>query len=159
MTRVLPILFGFLLLAAPPSSSAHHGFTGRYDLSTPIWLEGVVTQAYFGRPHTTLTFRTAADMALPSHQPDPANARDTTVVNRLAIREDTRGREVVVEFPPVSQFFELESSVALGSKVSVIAFRNCDAPHQLRGQWFLADAANAKPVARSGRSSYQVEHC
>lgn len=159
MIRVLPVLFGLLLLAAPIATQAHHGFTGRYDLSAPIWIEGTVTQAYFGRPHATLTLRTTGDMTLPAREPDPANAKNTIAVDRLTIREDTRGREIVVEFPPVSQFFELGSSVAVGSRVSVIAFRNCDAPHQLRGQWILTDKPGAQPVARSGRSSYQVERC
>ena len=159
MIRVLPLLFSLLLLALPIAANAHHGFTGRYDLSAPIWIEGVVTQAYFGRPHATLTLRTASDMALPARRPDPANAKETIVVERLGIRKDTIGREIVIEFPPVSQFFELGSSVAVGSRVSVIAFRNCDAPHQLRGQWILTDKPGAQPVARAGRSSYQVERC
>lgn len=159
MIRALPILSGILLLTAPLATNAHHGFTGRYDLSAPLWIEGVVTQAYFGRPHATLTLRTPTDMALPARKPDPANAKDTIIVDRLAVRDDTRGREIVIEFPPVSQFFELGSSVAVGGKVSVIAFRNCDAPHQLRGHWILTDKAGAQPVARPGRLSYQVERC
>lgn len=158
MIRVLPVLF-CLLLFMPLAANAHHGFTGRYDLSAPIWLEGIVTQAYFGRPHATLTLRTASDMALPARRPDPADAKDTIAIDRLSIREDTSGREIVIEFPPISQFFNLGRSIGPGSKVSVIAFRNCDAPHQLRGQWILADKAGAQPVTRPGRLSYQVERC
>ena len=159
MVRFLSVVFGFLLAIAPSLVTAHHGFSGRYDLSTPLWIEGVVVQAYFGRPHATVTLRTPADMALPSPQPDPAIARDVIDVSRLTVRPDTRGRELLIEFPPVSQFFGMDGKLAIGDRISVIAFRNCDAPHQLRGQWILAAGADAQPVARAGRLSYQVERC
>lgn len=148
-----------LILLLPGLVLAHHGFTGRYDLSRPLWVRGQVINAYFGQPHPTLTIRTAPDMAVPATKPDPAGARAVIDVNHLAVRDDTRGRDVLIEFPPTSAFFNLDRGVAVGDTVSVIAFRNCDAPHQLRGQWLLADKAGASPVLRANRQTYQVDRC
>lgn len=157
MLRLLATLSAFFLL--PGLVLAHHGFTGRYDLSQPVWVRGQVIQAYFGQPHPTLTIQTAPDMTVPTVKPDPASARAVIDVNRLTVRAETRGSAVLVEFPPTSAFFNLDRSVNVGDTVSVIAFRNCDAPHQLRGQWLLADKAGSSPVLRANRQSYQVDNC
>ncbi len=138
-------------------SAAHHGFSGRYDISRPIWIEGVVTRAYFGQPHAELTVRTDQALRLPSSLPDLAGAGDIIEGGALQVRDDTRGREVSVEFPPISAFFGLGRRVSAGDRVSVIAFRNCEAPHQLRGQW--VQPATGTPVARSGRVQSQVRGC
>lgn len=152
-------VIAFLLLLVPAVAMAHHGFTGRYDLSQPVWIEGEVIQAYFGQPHPTLTIRTPSDLAPPARRPDPGAARSTIAVDRLAVREETRGRDVVIEFPPIPAFFNLGDSVTVGDRVALIAFRNCEAPHQLRGQWLQPGRPNAAAVMRSNRQSYQVERC
>lgn len=159
MRQPFPLAAAAFAILLPGLVLAHHGFTGRYDLSQPVWIRGQITQAYFGQPHPTLTIRTAPDMAVPAPKPDPAGARAVIDIDRLTVRSETRGSDVPVEFPPTSAFFNLDRGVAVGDTVSVIAFRNCDAPHQLRGQWLLADKAGASPVLRANRQTYQVERC
>ncbi len=144
------------VLATSPTS-AHHGFTGRYDVSQPLWLEGEVTRIYFGQPHPVVTLRTSPALALPTAAPDLAGAGDVIAEGALAVRPDTLGRELTVEFPPIQAFFALARSVMVGDRVAVIAFRNCDAPYQLRGQWIRLRTST--PVAISGRVQYQVEAC
>lgn len=146
-----------LLLTSTITLQAHHGFTGRYALSEPVWLEGVVAKAYFGQPHAEVTVRTPTAMSAPEEELDLAGARDTIDPRRLMVRADTRGKDIEVEFPPITRFFALRRSVAVGDRVAIIAFRNCAAPHQLRGQWIRAEGM--APVARPGRVSYQVDRC
>jgi len=136
---------------------AHHGFTGRYDISQPLWIEGEVTRVYFGQPHPEVTIRTPNDLSAPSSAPDLTGAAGVIRPQALSVREDSRGREIVVEFPPIQAFFSLGSRVARGDRVAVIAFRNCEAPHQIRGQWI--QPAIGAPVARNGRVQYQVDGC
>ncbi len=50
----LPVATLALLLLAG-AAAAHHGFTGRYDRSQPVWIEGTVIAANFGYPHAVLT--------------------------------------------------------------------------------------------------------
>jgi len=126
-------------------------------MSQPLWIEGTVTEAYFGQPHPEVTIRTAATMAPPSRAPDLAGVTNIIGGRSLSIRPETRGREVTIEFPPVSAFFRMGRSVSPGERVAVIAYRNCEAPHQLRGQWI--QLAGEAPVARAGRVQYQVEGC
>ena len=145
------------LLVAASSASAHHGFTGRYDVSAPLWVEGEVVRAYFGRPHAEIAIRTAPDLSPPVQTPEIGAGRDVIDPGALAVRDDTRGREVEVELPPLRMFFDLGRRVAVGDRIAVIAFRNCEAPHQLRGQWVRP--ADGPPVVRGGTVQYQVRGC
>lgn len=151
------LLFLATMVAVMVPVLAHHGFTGRYDLSAPIWLEGSVTEVYFGQPHPEITLQTDDELSLPTGELDLAGARDTIDIGLLSVRPDTRSRAVTVQFPPVAVFFELGSSVSVGDRIAIIAFRNCGEPHQLRGQWLRLNTA--EPVARPGRVSYQVDGC
>lgn len=136
---------------------AHHGFTGRYDLSQPIWLEGVVVSSRAGQPHAEIGLSIEADLALPTGAVDLNGARDTIRPDALAIRDDARGRVVTIELPPLRDFFRLGDRIGRGQRVAAIVFRNCDAPHQLRAQWVRLGAET--PVVRSGRAAYQVDRC
>lgn len=138
-------------------ASAHHGFGGRYDLTRPVWIEGVVKQAYFGQPHAEITVEVPADITLPRVAPDLASAASFLDGSALVVRADTAARVVKIELPPTQQFFRLGSVVAVGSTIAVIAVRNCDSPHQLNGQWLRL--ASGEIVARSGAMSYMVNGC
>lgn len=146
-----------LLAALAAPASAHHGFTGRYDASRPLWIEGVVTRAYFGQPHAEVVIRTEPTLAPPTTRPALGSAADIIGDRPLEVRADTRGRVVRIEFPPVAAFFALGTSVSVGDRVAVIAYRNCEAPHQLRGQWIRPESG--RPTVRSGRVQAQVEGC
>lgn len=140
-----------LLSLAALTAGAHHGFTGRYDASQPLWLAGEVTRVYFGQPHPEVTIRVPQALAAPGAAP----TGDAGPAPR--VRPDTLGRELKIEFPPLRPFFDLGSRVRPGDRVSVIALRNCEPPHQLRGQWI--QPALGEPVERRGRVQYQVERC
>jgi len=75
----------------------------------------------------------------------------------LEVRADTRGQEVRIEFPPVGSFFGLGRIVSVGDRVAVIAYRNCNAPNQLRGQWIIPKTG--APVAYAGQAQQEVEGC
>ncbi|MBX9910546.1 MAG: hypothetical protein K2Z25_17750 [Beijerinckiaceae bacterium] len=148
------LVFG---IAMSGLSLAHHGFTGRYDLSQPIWLEGMVVASRPGQPHAEIGLSIEAELTLPNEPVDLAGASDTIRAKALAIRDELRGRVVTIEFQPLSDFFRLGERIGRGQRVAAIAFRNCDAPHQLRAQWVRL--AGETPVARSGRASYLVDRC
>ncbi|MGL4728640.1 MAG: DUF6152 family protein [Bosea sp. (in: a-proteobacteria)] len=131
---------------------AHHGFTGRYDASRPIWIEGTVESSAFAPPHPVIAVRVdgaarpPADLALPTELAGP-----------LAARPEDTGQRVEVEFPPVSTFYQMGSQIRVGERVAIIALRNCNAPHQLRSQWVRAAAGTV--IERGGRMSGQVNGC
>jgi hypothetical protein len=49
-----------------PAASAHHGDTGEYDITRPLFIRGEVLQASYGFPHATLRVRVSADTRVPS---------------------------------------------------------------------------------------------
>jgi Family of unknown function (DUF6152) len=134
---------------------AHHGFGGRYDRANPVILEGRVEAARWRPPHPMLTLRVvegAEPLELPGlgdlaeHAPKPP-----TVTTHF------RGRSVDIEFPPVQRFFGLADRIRVGDRVAVVALRNCDEPHQLRGQYVRL--ADGHVVLRSGRMQREVSGC
>lgn len=138
-------------------ASAHHGFGGRYDLARPVWIEGVVRQAHFGQPHAEITVEVPAEMTLPEVAPDLGSAASFINGAALEVRADSVGRAVRIELPPTQQFFRLGNVVKVGTRIAVIAVRNCDPPHQLNGQWLRL--ASGETVARSAGMSYMVKGC
>jgi hypothetical protein len=145
------------LMTVGGDASAHHGFGGRYDLSRPVWIEGVVKQVHFGQPHAEITVEVPADIQLPRTAPDLASAASFLDGSALTVRADTAGRVVKIELPPTQQFFRLGNVVVVGATIAVVAVRNCEAPHQLNGQWLRL--ASGEIVARSGAMSYMVKGC
>lgn len=152
--RSRPIILAAVLAASAigAAASAHHGFTGRYDTTRPVWLQGNVTRATFQYPHALLTLRLAPRGERPER---PASADFLSA--SPAVDPALRGRSVTLEFPPISRFNSLNGRIRAGDSVRVVAFRNCLAPHQLRVQWIrLADGSD---VARSGRVQTEVAGC
>lgn len=127
------------------TAMAHHGFTGRYDRSTPIYLTGEVTRADFGYPHAEITLRLTDGSA-----PQAALTEFPGLVTM------TEG-EVTVELPPVRIFNALDGRVRVGEPVEMVVLRNCEAPHQLRAQW--VDPADGEPVLRASRLQEEVDGC
>jgi hypothetical protein len=137
--------------------SAHHGNRGRFDVSKPYWVEGVITRVYFGQPHPLIAVRTQKSLAAPAKRPDIGVA-DAIGTRTIGVLPDTRGREVEIEFSAIPLILELDGKIKPGDRIALIVFRNCDAPHQLRGQW-LQLGSNA-PIARPGPvTRTQVEGC
>ncbi|ANG98750.1 hypothetical protein A8A54_19300 [Brucella pseudogrignonensis] len=150
-------LAAVLALSLTGIASAHHGFSGRYDLSTPVWIEGEVVEAWFGQPHAELTLRISEDLALPSAPPDLETAANFLNVGSLRVLPETVGQVIEVELPPTRQYFGLGDRIKPGDRIAVIAVRNCEEPHQLNGQWLRL--ASGEIVARAGAMSYMVNGC
>jgi hypothetical protein len=134
-------------IGATSAAFAHHGFTGRYDRTRPVWIEGVVTQARFALPHARLVVRTDVETP-PSNAPRVQGQNAPTVA---------ASGDSVIEFPPVERFFALEDRVRIGDRVRIIALRNCTPPHQLRGQWIALP--NGEIVIKQGRVQREVDGC
>ncbi len=155
--RIAWAFSGVLGLVSAGGVSAHHGFSGRYDLSSPVWIEGQVVSGYFGQPHAELTIQVADALAVPAIRPDMGAAASFLNADRLVVRPETRGLRIKVELPPTQQYFSLSGKIAVGDHVAVIAVRNCDTPHQLNVQWLRLPSGAI--VARSGAMSYMVTSC
>jgi hypothetical protein len=145
------LIFGLWLLVFD-SSNAHHGFGGLYDRGTPIILVGTVTEAQFTPPHPKITLKLDLVEQTPPDMPNVKEFEDG-----LAFWAQNGDQTTQIEFPPVSLFFDLASSVKPGDRITVIALRNCNAPYQLRGQWI--QLANGKSVLRRGRMQTEVKGC
>ena len=133
-------------------AAAHHGFSGRYDRTAPIYLEGTVIEAYFGYPHAEVTLEAdpaAVGIALP--------AEASAFTTGLTYWRDALGARPEIEFPPTRGFFDLDGRVRPGDRVAVVVLRNCEPPHQLRGQWI--SVADGSTVLRSGRVQDEVDGC
>jgi len=130
---------------------AHHGFGGEYNRSQPIYLSGVVKSVYFGYPHATLTLNT---VAAKQSVDLPENAQEFK--QGLTFWKET-SQTIKVEFPPVGKFFALENRVNIGDNIAIIALKNCEPPHQLRGQWILLSSNES--IVRSGVMQNEVDHC
>jgi hypothetical protein len=138
------------VLALPLAVLAHHGFGGAYDRSQPIFIEGIASTAFFGQPHPEIVLTIAPDTPLPASPP-------AGFETGLVAWSGASGAKVIVEFPPIGTFFDLDGSVVPGDRIAVIALRNCEPPHQLRGQWVrLADGSEAQTT---GRVQSEVNGC
>ncbi len=141
---------GALSVLAASAALAHHGFGGRYDRSTPVWLEGVVEDAFFGYPHAEIVLRADRD---PDLGDLPVTASEFDAGLAVYEGDDT----VEIEFPPVQLFFALEGRIDVGDRIAVIVLRNCEPPHQLRGQWVRL--ADGEQVLRRGTMQEEVLGC
>lgn len=155
--RVLLLLA--LLTVVMPSSLAfgHHGFHGRYDLSKPVWVEGVVLRSYFGNPHSVLTVQVPADLEMPEAPPTLGPAASFLSTAALHVPTDLPGQTVQLELPPTPQYSTLGGRVSAGDRIAAVAIRNCEPPHQLNVQWLhLADGS---VESRRATMSYMVRKC
>ncbi|WP_337271112.1 DUF6152 family protein [Oryzifoliimicrobium ureilyticus] len=145
--------FVVMLIGIPVTVAfAHHGFTGEYDVTRPVWLQGVVKTATFQYPHAIVELDVQAGEGRPE-RPADTGFLTVTPVNDPGYA----GKTVRLEFPPIARFNSLEGQLNAGDNVSVIVYRNCEAPNQLRVQWIrLGDSTE---VARSGRVQTEVQGC
>jgi hypothetical protein len=144
-----------LILAG--GARAHHGFDGRYILAAPVWVEGVVVEAYFGHPHSELTVQVSSDMAMPAPLPDLGPAASFLDAQALMVPEDIVGQTVVLELPPTPQYSSLGDRIARGDRIAAVAVRNCEPPHQINVQWLRLPDGGVE--SRIGAMSYMVEEC
>lgn len=144
-------------LIVASGARAHHGFDGRYDLAAPVWIEGVVVNAYFGHPHSELTVQVSSDIAVPEPRPDLGPAASFLNQQALTVPADIVGQTVFLELPPTPQYASLGNRIASGNWIAAIAVRNCEPPHQLNVQWLRLPDGEVE--SRTGAMSYMVEEC
>ncbi len=106
------LLLGLILVGI---ARAHHGFDGRYNLATPVWVEGLVVEAYFGNPHSELTVEISSDLSMPAPLPDLGPAASFLDAQSLTVPEDLVGQTVVLELPPTAQYSSLGDRIARGT--------------------------------------------
>ncbi|SFA76968.1 hypothetical protein SAMN03159496_00252 [Rhizobium sp. NFR07] len=156
-TRKTGAILGLSLSVVSTIALAHHGFQSRYDMGKPIWIEGIVERSYFGNPHSELTVKVAADLAIP--QPAPTLGPVSSFLSNAALHvpADLRGQTVELELPPTAQYSSLGGRVSVGDRIAAVTIRNCETPHQLNVQWLrLADGSIE---SRQAAMSYMVEQC
>jgi hypothetical protein len=109
---------------------AHHGVTGRYDASRPILISGTVTATTFAPPHPILS------VLVEQHEiPGGELGRPQEYFGPVAVRSEDVGQVRVIELSPVRMFYDLESKLKPGDRVTLVVLRNCLSPHQLRSTW------------------------
>jgi hypothetical protein len=151
------------IMAAATPAQAHHGFTGRYDASQPLYLQGTVTAASYGYPHALITI-------------DPTEAGPPPVDLRNLSEADYQrlgGRQVVSSAAPVRPTGEgtltlllpppMTTTVAdradrptVGANVGAVAYRECRTG-ELRVQLLRISAGER--VVRTGVVQTEVDGC
>ena len=148
--KALGTIVAFLALVG--IVSAHHGITGKYDASEPIILHGTVTAATFSPPHPVFRVR-VEDKEFPAQDlGTPQN-----YFGLLRTRPEDVGAERDVELSPVRPFYNLARRLHVGDQVTIVALRNCLAPHQLRSRWLRL--SDGEVVSYSGDWAPGVDGC
>jgi hypothetical protein len=139
-------------LVLAPEAFAHHGFGGSYDASKPIYLRGQVATLRAGMPHPQVMLTVAKVQRIPDDLPQTQE-----LIGKIQTRPEDAGKQVAVEFPPISAFLDLRPEQVIGTAVEVIVYRNCFAPFQLRGQWLRLSSGEIRQ--RMGRVQTEVASC
>lgn len=128
-------------------AEAHHGFSGRYDVTKPLYVGGRVKSAVFGYPHAVLEI--IPDGLPPTQVPVESSPQAPLLMKAGGI--------VAIELPPVAIFNSLESRIKVGDRIGLIVLRNCDPPHQYRALWVAP--VEGLPVNRDRRYQGEVQGC
>lgn len=137
---------------------AHHGFSGQYDASRPLYLQGTVRQVRWQSPHSTLIVELPKNLEVPPEFRQLSASRlGLNNQQRLTVSANLLGRRSRVEFPPVvSMVAPLRDRLQVGDSIQLVVLRNCQPPNQLRV--LLARLSDGTTVARA-RTANQVNGC
>ena len=115
-----------LVLAAPPAV-AHHGGTGDYEASRPLYIAGEVVEARYTAPHGIITVRVPSDLQVPQELPGTEELRGYEHWDGHPQVEGT-GEEREILLPPdiTSQVGALPDPPGPGDEISLVAYRRCD---------------------------------
>lgn len=138
--------------------SAHHGFTGQYDASRPLYLQGTVRQVRWQSPHSTLIVELPKNLEVPlEFRQLSASELGLNTQQRLTVSTNLLGTRSRVEFPPVvSMVAPLRDRLQVGDSIQLVVLRNCQPPNQLRV--LLARLTDGTTVARA-KTANQVNGC
>ena len=105
---------------------AHHGFAGKYDFSSPLYLAGRIVHAYIGYPHARLTLDVPADLRMPRDLEwvralEDAEARQMTSLLRAA---DRRGVvDVSLDRRLTRRLMDEPELIVAGDAVEAVVYR------------------------------------
>jgi hypothetical protein len=152
-----------VLVAAAAPASAHHGFTGEYHASAPLYVHGTVQSATYGYPHGLIHITPGPAVAAPAD------------LQQLSSREQVNlgGLDVVTTAAPVSAEGDGQLTLLLpppmttevaargdrpeaGAQVGALVFRECTTG-ELRVQLLRISAQ--QHVVRSGVMQTEVQGC
>jgi hypothetical protein len=151
------------LLTTLPAASvkAHHGFDGRYDASRPLYLEGTVRQTRWQAPHSVIEIELPKSLQIPENLGQLSeinNLGGQRIVQLLVVPKNLLGTTQRLELPPVGSMVRpLQNQLRPGERLSVIVYRNCEAPNQLRVQF--ARLQDGTTVVRPGTVQTEVNGC
>jgi hypothetical protein len=163
----LPVAVAIVALLAvmPPAATAqaHHGFTGRYDRSKPLYVEGQITQATYNLPHGLITVEPSPPgpppgdlLKLTENQYSLLGGRE--VVTRAQPIQATGGGVLVLLLTPpmTSEIAGRSTPPARGQRVGAIVFRECSTG-ELRVQ--LLRMSSTETLVRQGVLQREVDGC
>ncbi len=138
--------------------AAHHGFTGEYDASRPLYIQGTVQQVRWQSPHSTLIVELPKNLEVPPEfRQLSASKLSLNTQQRLTVSSDLLGTRSRVEFPPVaSMVAPLQDRLQVGDSIQLVVLRNCQPSNQLRV--LLARLTDGTTVARA-KTANQVNGC
>ncbi|NHC35804.1 DUF6152 family protein [Scytonema millei] len=138
--------------------AAHHGFTGEYDASRPLYIQGTVQQVRWQSPHSTLIVELPKNLEVPPEFRQLSTSElGSDTQKQLTVSPDLLGTRSRVEFPPVSSMVApLQDRLQVGDSIQLVVLRNCQPPNQLRV--LLARLTDGTTVARA-KTANQVNGC
>ncbi|RCJ15169.1 hypothetical protein A6S26_07485 [Nostoc sp. ATCC 43529] len=155
----LIVAFMFLVPLPTGKVEAHHGFEGRYDASSPLYLEGTVQETRWEFPHSTILLKISTNVQTPQNLRQLTQLNNSEEIFRnLIVPQNLLGRTQQLELPPVSiMVTPLRRRLRLGDRISVIVYRNCVPPNQLRVQF--ARLQDGTTVSRPGTVQTEINGC
>jgi hypothetical protein len=141
-------------------SNAHHGFQGRYDSSSLIYLQGTVRETRWQAPHSILVVQLPRSISIPNsvRQARELNRLGQNAAQRLTVSQNLLGTTQQVEFPPVGSMTQpLRDRLKPGEQIRLLVYRNCERPNQLRVQF--AQLQSGVTVVRPGTVQTEVNGC
>jgi hypothetical protein len=148
---VVAVLSG--IVAAVPSV-AHHGFTGAYDISQPIYISGTVRKVEVAYPHVEMTIEVTGSVTVPVDLPDIGNLG---IENVMGIMTVAAPGSYDLEIAGLQT--ELDGRLAVGDSVALVALRNCLPPNQYRSRWVQFASGDVVTRAAGSRTQTEVNGC
>ena len=146
------IAAGLLTLAFAVPALAHHGFTGAYDASTPIYMQGTVQAVTVAYPHAEMTIQISDTATVPAELTDIS---DLAIENVMEIMTVAEPGTYDLQVSGLQE--ELEGNIAVSDEIALVALRNCLPPNQYRTRWIQLDSGTIASFA--GRAQTEVNGC
>lgn len=153
-TKVLAVAAVLIGLVAAMPSMAHHGFTGAYDISQPIYISGTVRRVEVAYPHVEMTIEVAGSVTVPGDLPNIGNLG---IENVMSIMTAAAPGSYDLEIAGLQT--ELDGRLAEGDKVALVALRNCLPPNQYRSRWVQFASGDVVTRAAGSRTQTEVNGC